>query len=402
MAGAATPSGELRRVGHAVAGADADRLRAVVALLDAMPERGDADRLLDSARPRLRRLQLDRPLGFVRLLFLPLDPIIVTPTGWRRGEHTVPRSALAPIAAAVERALGAQAEAIAKACAGRTVSAQATVADLGATLWPAAAAILADTAPPEWGTSGLTGADYAPLIALIRPLLANGHALQAAIADAAVGPPEANVRAALAPLAKAGTAAFAAGLAALMAVAAAPQDVAGVAATLGPEARAAALVALDTLLDAPPPAFDPDDLDAAADAALAALRRLDALELSSLVAGPRAARLRALRGEADQACRQHTKRSAEQKLIGPCRDLPEDVPDATVIALEADARDLRRFATIAARIGGGPEHDRILRETVAAIGDAAGNGLTDMDAARLAEIIAGPEAAARRFPGLAG
>lgn len=398
---AGPPRSEVRRVGHAVASAADERLRAVVALLDAMPERGEADRLLDPARPRLRRLHLPRPLCFARLLFLPVDPIIVAPAGWRRGDRTVPRSALAPLAAAVQRLLGAKAQEIAASCAGHTVAAQDTAATLGVDLWPAAAAALPQTPPPEWSQSGLGGGDYAPIVALLRPLLANGPAFQAALHLAASGPPDSIVRAALAPIVAAGPDAFAAALGALMTVAAAPQNVAGVAALLAPEQRGAVLAAVDILLATPPPALDSEDLDAAADAALATLRRLEALEQSSLVAGPRAAKLRAARQEADQACREHARQAAKSRLVAPCRGLTAEAPDEAVVSLEAEARDLRRFTTVAARIGGGTEHDRILRETAAAIGDAAGRGLTDMDAARLIETLAGPEMAARRFPQLA-
>jgi len=402
MAAGAPPRGEVRRVGHAVAGAADERLRAVVALLDAMPERGEADRLLDPARPRLRRLHLPRPLGFGRLLFLPVDPIIVAPAGWRRGDRAVPRSALAPLAAAVQRTLGAKAREIAAACTGHSVATQDVVATLGADLWPAAASALPETPPPEWGQGGLPGSDYAPIVGLIRPLLANGPAFQAALHLAASGPPDSIVRAALAPVVAAGPEAFAAALGALMTVAAAPQNVAGVAALLAPEQRGAVLAAVDLLLATPTPALDHDDLDAAADAALSTLRRLEALEQSSLVAGPRAARLRAARQEADQACREHARQAAKSRLVTPCRELAADSPDEAIAGLEAEARDLRRFATVAARIGGGTEHDRILRETATAIGDAVGGALSDIDAARLIETLAGPEVAARRFPRLAG
>jgi len=402
MSGGRPPGSEVRRVGHAVAGAADERLRAVVALLDAMPDRGDADRLLDPARPRLRRLHLPRPLGFGRLLFLPVDPIIVAPAAWRRGDRAVPRSALAPLVAAAHRILGARAEELAAACAGHTVAAQDTVATLGAELWPAAAAALPATPPPEWARSGCAEADYPAILDLIRPLLANGPAFQAALHHAPSGPSDAIVRAALAPLLGAGPEPFAAALGALMTVAAAPQNVAGVAAALAPEQRGAVLAAVDLLLATPPPPLDSDDLDAAADAALATLRRFDALEQSSLVSGPRAARLRAARQEADQTCREHARQAAKSRLIAPCRSMTAESADESVAGLEAEARDLRRFIAVAARIGGGTEHDRILRETATAIGDAAGVGLSDMDAARLTEILAGPEAAARRFPALAG
>src|SRR5918993_3946884 len=86
-------------LGQAVTRADDVALGRVVALLDGLKDRGEADELLARARHRLQGLRPPRPLAFTRLLFVPLDGVIVPPSKWRRGEGQVPRSALPALAA---------------------------------------------------------------------------------------------------------------------------------------------------------------------------------------------------------------------------------------------------------------------------------------------------------------
>ena len=97
--------------------ADDAALARLVAMLDHLPNRGDADHVLDGVRPRLQALKLPRPLGLPRLLFLPLDGAIVPAAKWQRGSPTVPRNAIPALAAAAQAALGAEGAAIAAACA---------------------------------------------------------------------------------------------------------------------------------------------------------------------------------------------------------------------------------------------------------------------------------------------
>ncbi|HWT10098.1 MAG TPA: hypothetical protein VN329_13105, partial [Roseomonas sp.] len=114
-----TIAAEQRRLTHAVAAASDQALAGIVALFDRMPDRREADRLLDAARPRLRRLRPPRPITLPRLLFLPVDGVIAEPRAWRRQDGGIPRSALLPIAEAVRAALGAEATTIEALCAGR-------------------------------------------------------------------------------------------------------------------------------------------------------------------------------------------------------------------------------------------------------------------------------------------
>uniref|UniRef100_UPI0018E01F0B hypothetical protein n=1 Tax=Roseomonas rosulenta TaxID=2748667 RepID=UPI0018E01F0B len=120
-------SAEHRRLTHAVASASDAALARVVAVFDRMADRREADRLLDAARPRLRRLRPPRPIAFTRLLFLPLDGVIVEARAWKRADGGVPRSALPALGDAVRVAIGAAAIAIEDAFAGRSFADLAAV-----------------------------------------------------------------------------------------------------------------------------------------------------------------------------------------------------------------------------------------------------------------------------------
>ncbi|HEY1412327.1 MAG TPA: hypothetical protein VGF36_09305, partial [Rhodopila sp.] len=86
-----------------VAKASDPRVRRIVAKIDAMAHRGPADALIEPLRLRLRMLHPPRPLRFGRLLFHPLDPLIVPTSRWRPGRHAIPRTALMPIVEQVRR-----------------------------------------------------------------------------------------------------------------------------------------------------------------------------------------------------------------------------------------------------------------------------------------------------------
>ena len=96
----------IREVSRGLVQARDEQILRVVTMLDAMPHRGEADQVLAPLRPRLARLRPPRPLRFARLLFLPLDLLIVPAGRWRFEHLTIPRTAIPPIAAMVESALG--------------------------------------------------------------------------------------------------------------------------------------------------------------------------------------------------------------------------------------------------------------------------------------------------------
>lgn len=167
-----------------IAGAPDAHAVPIVAVVDAMTSRGPADTLIAPLRQRLATLRPPRPLRFGRLLFHPLDPLIVPALQWRQNGNYIPRSALAPIAQHVRCAMGSQAATIEAELADRTTADLDLIADCGARVWPAAAQILADAAIPlTWDRSGIAPARYPALAARLAALLNQAGALDA-LADA--------------------------------------------------------------------------------------------------------------------------------------------------------------------------------------------------------------------------
>src|SRR4051794_13082909 len=152
------PNIELQRLRRRVAQSADTQVRRVVAEIDGLASRGEADALIAPLRPRLDRLQVAHPLRLPRLLFIPLDPLLVTATEWRLDEPTVPRSVIMPMTRIVATALGDEADAIRRAIRDHTTADLEVICASGATLWPLAAAALAVAEPPgRWHETGLSG-----------------------------------------------------------------------------------------------------------------------------------------------------------------------------------------------------------------------------------------------------
>lgn len=374
-------------------------LTRVVGMLDQMKDRGEADQVLNLVRQRLRALRPPRPLGFARVLFLPLDGAIVATPRWRRGEATIPRSALLPLAGAVERALGANAPPLMAQCEGRTTADGPVVVRIGAVLWPVAARSLPAAPPPDWDQSGLPAADYAAISELCRAVWAQGPVIWAAMAAGEHGPPDDMAQSALGAMLPAGARPLAAAMASILTRASQPGRIAALAARLDPQLRAQAQVALDTVLDTPPPALDLLDLAGAARVTEALLTRLDDLEQCGLLVGERQQRLAALRRQVDEACRERFLAGAETQLVAPAAKLiaAATVESAEVTAMEAGARQLRALQAVGRRVGGGAAYDKALTSLyealVGLLPQARPGGLTRMDLARSVEILCGPDAA---------
>ncbi len=398
-------SGMLREVtwlSQAAAQANDQALAKVVGMLDGMKDRGEADQVLAMVRQRLRAQRPARPLGFARLLFMPLDGAIVPTPRWKRGEASLPRGVLAPLAAALHRNLGDAAVSLSNACEGRTTADHQAVALVGAKLWPQVAQLLDDKPPPGWAESGVPPAEYLGIAALCRALWLHGPLLWAAMAKGAEGPPEPLALAALQAVAPAGPQAVQAAMASLLLRAANPGSLAALAARVEPQCRGAALAAVDRMLDAPVPQLDLLDLGAAAETAATMLRKLDDLAESSLVQGDRQLKLAAHRRAVDEACRERFLAGAEAALVAPAGRLlaAAQVTDAEVDALEAGARQLRNLQSAGRRLGNAPAYDRALAglsDAMTQLAPAAsgGAGLRRMDLARTVEILCGAEAALR-------
>jgi hypothetical protein len=393
----------LRSIGRELQGADDARLHRVVAMLDSLPDRGDADALLHPLRPRLAVLRPQRRLSFTRLLFAPVEPLIVPARAWTPGRPAVPRPALRPLAHLVRAALGAEAAAIDRLVASRTTADQACFRDVGATLWPAAAATLAEAPPPaDWhAASGLRAEFYAPIARPLAVLLAEGQALQAlALAgeDTATVEPERLLRS----TATAVPEALAMMLALLLTLVPQARGLVLIADDLAAqrtdEGRSAPDRALDFLLaGVDVPARDEIGAGQLAEQTRRALLLLDEVqaEAEATQRKGRLARVTAARRRLDATCRARFQAAAAKLTLAPApaasASPPSAVADAEIGAAEASARDLQRLNLVGRRLGDAAGYDRSLRSAATRL--AQDPRLTRMDRLRLVEILLGPEAA---------
>src|SRR5450631_4088204 len=129
----------IRDVARGLASARDEQILQVVAMVDAMPQRGAADQLIAPLRERLARLRPPRPLRFARLLFLPLDPLIVPAARWRPNQPTIPRTVIPLLAQTVEKGLGSLGQTVATMIDGHTTAQQMVIDEAGSLLWRGAA-----------------------------------------------------------------------------------------------------------------------------------------------------------------------------------------------------------------------------------------------------------------------
>lgn len=182
------PGRELGVLHRGLALARDGQLAQVVAVVDAMATRGAADDMIAPLRPRLAQIRPRRPLRFSRLLFMPIDPLIVAAHAWRSDGVTVPRTALAPLAAVVHTAMGDEAHAIDAMIRHHAMDDTVIASTAGRMLWPVAAAILAEaTEPPDWHRTGLPADVFVRLSRQIATLLCHAELLEALYAEADIG-----------------------------------------------------------------------------------------------------------------------------------------------------------------------------------------------------------------------
>ena len=399
----------LRDLRHELSGADDDKIRRIVAFMDeqAVPEAAQA--ILDPLRPRLAILRPPRRLRFARLLFLPLDPVIVAARDWRPGDATVPRGALVPIAAIVRGALGQEATQIDALIDGRDTADEAAIAKAGAWLWARAAAVLAAVPEPfGWETTGLPQSVFPPLARAIAAVLQRAVRLHDAACDAAVGMPEARdkiVPDILRGLPEESPEGFGMVVALLLVRLphATPQLQRLIASNRGTAESALLRQAVErgvdgllTLMEATS-GFDTEIRHAPLGGAGQEIQRIASL-LSDIDSEPDTARhrprLKAIRLTLDQACRSRFGDALTEGFVGPLTAATEPLTGAAQSGIETTVRELRALETTARKIGGAQVYDALLDQAAAAARSAADAGvLTPVRHMRLVEILAGPEAA---------
>ncbi|MGA9014799.1 MAG: hypothetical protein WB509_20100, partial [Acetobacteraceae bacterium] len=102
----------LRTLHRDLAAAQDDQIHRVLTIIDALAERGDADKLIAPLRGRIAELRPRRKLSLARLLFTPLQPLIVEAASWSLAAPSIPRTAILPLAGQVRDGLGTTAATI--------------------------------------------------------------------------------------------------------------------------------------------------------------------------------------------------------------------------------------------------------------------------------------------------
>jgi hypothetical protein len=377
----------------------------IVATVDAMISRGPADQLVAPLRQRLIALRPPRPLRFGRLIFHPLDPLIVPAARWRFGQHTIPRTVLAPMAEHVRLTMGAAATAIEADISGHTDAEAGLIARLGKSLWPVAAQILSHSkTPASWDATELGDRTYRPLAAIVSTLLGESAVVDALCVETANGLLAPRAEAIDAILTRVATANLVTlPMMITLLLARLPQAAALLARfPVGP-GGAALQAAMDQAADLLLRQLDDEDgvelriaTGSLADSGGAVKGIATLLQvLSTANAKPRRReKLRAVRDRLDAGCQARFASGLQDDLLMPLQRLRGSPDSATMSALETAARGLRVLETEARTIGGGATYDLLLEKAAAAIESGVMRDvLSPAERARLVEILAGSDAA---------
>lgn len=390
-----------------VAQARDEQVAKIVALVDAMAARGQADALIAPLRSRLQRLRPVRKPRFGRVLFTPLDPVIVPASGWRAGAATLPRTALAVLEELVRAGIGSALSEVEAEIARLSCADPRAVAGIGAALWSPAGAILRGAAgapaPSGWASAGFPDDAFRPT------LLAAGAVLKVAteIDSWALGgpgkpaPTGRDLRDMLAGALSLGVVAGAMLGAVLLArLPALGSEILAAIAAVGPRDGQAADLALGAALGnlhgSLAGEIESAPLSEAAHSIESAATLIQGL---SREAGPRRRETLAQdRASLDAKCRARFADVLKHELMEKIEALCDPVAAAEATELENAARDLRRFEQAARLLGGGAAYDAALRRAAEQVRALPGATQQDhADRVRLVEILAGSEQAVRLF-----
>lgn len=389
---------EIRGVRRELATARDTQLVKVVALVDAMPERGDADALVAPFRERLAVLRPTRPFNFARLLFTPLNALIVAPASWRRGAQNVPRHTLSTFSKIVRDAMGPRVESIDDALARLTdLSAEvasASIAKTGKLVWPEAACILGAASVPDcWcADTSLSKDDFVPIARLVSAVL--GMALERQIiADRISHDGIANLEN-ISDLVTTSLnlptdlAVIATGL--LLVSMPRPdlllQVVDAKSASTGGSATCVAERALDFALERTQRLLEePADRLSRMQSLRVGAALLHEYESRPPTAGNRRLLIQEARATVGQACRTSFTATADTYFQAAITGLQAGVNDAKIAALEQSARDLRELESIGRRLGPAAFYRDKLKATLACVQTC--ESLTLSDRVRLTELL---------------
>lgn len=374
-----------------------DQLRRIVAMVDGLEDRGGFDVLLAPVRPRLATLHPMRTPNLRRLLFTPLDPLIVPRSSWQRGELSVVRSALGPICKLVFAAMEDTITRLQPRIAACAPDDEATMFAIGARLWPQAANILRDSVvPSDWvKTTGLQVSDFGPITRGLAAVLGQAVEIQNLAQQAISGRRVAEMALAdlLSYAARLGNGSF--GLMAVLLLVRVPQA-AVVLRAIRRVAEQSDDVRLATVAD-----FTLDyalaSMQTAAErmigggtsltAMAETLERLHA-QLRDIDQSPyaqradRRRRMATLRRHIEQACRERFSATLNGALLQPL--LHGTIENS---ALETLARELRRLGEAGASFGDADAYDDMLRQAGETLVSAAPTATALAERVRMMEIL---------------
>ncbi len=406
----ARPGPAVRSLSEELVHASDAKLLKVTQMIDRLPDRGEADQLLVPIRCRLAQLRPTRPMTRTRLLFTPLDAVVAPAAKWQPGDLAVPRSLIQPLADLLLPRIPGELP------SDLNDADEAALTRAGAPLWAAAAAELATLElPASWRTPdwqkahGLTAAMVMPLAAALQVVLHHAKAMRSlpAQTDPRCEPV---LSALLSDAAEAAPLGWGLMLALLLDVAAPDQVLrAAISVARGhrsaasllagiEEAAADALGRMEAAIGEPAP---DELLDAGGMLArMALIGRIERFRRLELRPAAEQRRLGRLRQAASAANRLVFETTLRVRLPGPAAAprgaacTPPLSAEEAVGILEAEARQLRRFALTAGRLGEGDEYGRLLEAAALRYLDAGNaSGLLAADGLRLAELLVGSERA---------
>lgn len=394
----------LRDLGHAARQATDNQIIKLVSMVDAMPERGAADAILGPVRARLKHLRPERTLNVSRLLFLPLDAVLLNARDWRPAPGQVPRTAIAPLLQALRGAEPRVFQAVEDALAGQSLRNGHLVSELGAALWTAAARSFPDRPPAGWAEAGLPVQGFPFIAQTCRPLWQHGPALWKLRLAAADGLREQDLRIAFRAVAQDGPEAVGIVLSALLPYVVNPAQMIAIVGGLDRSLAGIAEQVLDKYLAGISPDLDFSDLTAVATAAERFALVLEDLDSATGRDRPKRAQLlHSLRQAAAEACAERLSDQVNAHLVQPLERLAAaaSVSDTEVEALEKSATALRSIANSGRGLRQGGGFDQALAPAIALLErilpglPPAPDRYAFADALRVLEILAGSAVAAR-------
>lgn len=182
------PGDAVSTVSKDIRQADDTKLRQIVAFLESGSNEQARQNLLEPLRPRLAFLKPPRQLRFTRLLFLPLDDLIVPAPRWLPRHATVPRSIMTAISHTVRQGMAEQAAEIDQLIAGQDTTNTALIETAGRIVWAHAARILAELPPPVgWDATGLRPDLYPSIARAVSTVLRRADLLRTLVHDTEQG-----------------------------------------------------------------------------------------------------------------------------------------------------------------------------------------------------------------------